>query len=142
MPVSTSRRDRSLAPDTPCACRGRGVAANPAATSRRPVMGQYHRPVCIEAEEGLRPHALDNGPKEGEQGFDYPGTPHAMLALVCARGGNMPADCSQSPVIGKWAGMRVLVQGDYAEDGDIPGWHGPKLSTLYRATEPEEERKP
>ncbi len=105
-------------------------------------MGQYHRPVCIEAEEGLDPHAMNCGLKEGEQGFDYPGTPHAMLALVCARGGNRPADCSQSPIIGKWAGMRVLVQGDYAEDGDIPGWRGPKLSKLYSAMTPEEERKP
>ena len=82
------------------------------------------------------------GLKEGEQGFDYPGTPHAMLALVCARGGNRPADCSQSPIIGRWAGKRVLVQGDYAEDGDIPGWRGPKLSKLYSAMTPEEERKP
>jgi hypothetical protein len=105
-------------------------------------MGQYHRPVCIEAEEGLDPLAMNCGLKEGEQGFDYPGTPHAMLALVCARGGNRPADCSQSPVIGKWAGKRVLVQGDYAEDGDIPGWRGPKLSTLYSAMIPEAERKP
>jgi hypothetical protein len=105
-------------------------------------MGQYHRPVCIEAAEGLDPHAMNCGLKEGEQGFDYPGTPHAMLALVCARGGNMPADCSQSPLIGKWAGMRVLVQGDYAEDTDIPGWTRPKLSKLYHAMTPEDERKP
>ena len=105
-------------------------------------MGQYHRPVCIEAEEGLDPPAMNCGLKEGEQGFDYPGTPHAMLALVCARGGNRPADCSQSPVIGKWAGKGVLVQGDYAEDEDIPGWRGPTLSTLYSAMTPEEGRRP
>lgn len=83
-------------------------------------MGQYHHPVCIEAEEGLSPYTFGLGSKEGEQGFSGPGTPNAMVALVCARGGNMPADCSQSPLIGHWAGKRVLVQGDYAEDGDIP----------------------
>jgi hypothetical protein len=65
-------------------------------------MGQYHRPVCIEAEEGLSPHSLGCGLKEGEQGFTRPGTPNAMVALVCARGGNMPADCSQSPLVGRW----------------------------------------
>ena len=78
-------------------------------------MGQYHHPVCIEAEEGLSPHSLGCGLKEGEQGFTRPGTPNAMVALVCARGGNMPADCSQSPLVGRWAGRRVLVQGDYAD---------------------------
>ena len=105
-------------------------------------MGQFHHPVCIEAEEGLSPHRMDQGLKEGEQGFSRPSTPNAMVALVCARGGNMPADCSQSPLIGRWAGKRVLVQGDYAEDKDIPGWKGPRLSKLYRAMTPVEDRKP
>jgi hypothetical protein len=103
-------------------------------------MGQYHQSVCIEAEEGLDPHGMDCGLKEGEQGFSRPSTVNAMVALVCARGGNMPADCSQSPVIGRWAGKRVLVQGDYAEDDDIPGWNGPPLSKLYTAMTPAEER--
>jgi hypothetical protein len=105
-------------------------------------MGQYHHPVCIEAEEGLNPAGMDSGLKEGEQGFSRPSTPNAIVALVCARGGNMPADCSQSPMIGRWAGKRVLVQGDYAEDDDIPGWKGPRLSQLYRAMTPVDERKP
>jgi hypothetical protein len=105
-------------------------------------MGQYHHPVCIEAEEGINPHGMGDGLKEGEQGFTRPSTPNAMVALVCARGGNMPADCSQSSIIGRWAGKRVLVQGDYAEDGDIPDWRGPRLSKLFHAMTPEEDRKP
>jgi hypothetical protein len=104
-------------------------------------MGQYHHPVCIEAKEGLDPHGMDCGLKEGEQGFSRPSTVNAMVALVCARGGNMPADCSQSPLIGRWAGKRVLVQGDYAEDDDIPGWNGPPLSMLYSAMTPVTERE-
>src|ERR1700759_3666565 len=103
-------------------------------------MGQYPPPVCIEAEEGLDPAGMDSGLKEGEQGFNRPSTPNAIAALVCARGGNMPADCSQSPGIGRWAGKRVLVQGDYAEDGDIPGWDGPPLSLLYHAMDSQEAR--
>lgn len=94
-------------------------------------MGQYHHPVCIEAEECINPYEVGGGLKEGEQGFTRPSTPSALVALVCARGGNMPADCSQSAVVGRWAGKRVLVQGDYAEDTDIPNWDGPPLSTLY-----------
>ena len=105
-------------------------------------MGQYHHPVCIEAEEGLNPAGLDSGLKEGEQGFNRPSTPNAIVALVCARGGNMPADCSQSPLIGRWAGKHVLIQGDYAENGDISDWKGPRLSKLYRAMRPVDERKP
>ena len=104
-------------------------------------MGQYNHPVCIEAEEGLSPHRLGCGLKEGEQGFTRPGTPNAIVALVCARGGNMPADCSQSPLIGRWAGKRVLVQGDYAEDDDIPNWDGPALSKLYTAVTRKEKRE-
>jgi hypothetical protein len=52
----------------------------------------------------------------------------------------MPADCSQSALVGRWAGKRVLVQGDYAEDDDIPGWNGPPLSKLCTAMTPAEER--
>ena len=48
-------------------------------------MGQYHHPVCIEAEEGLNPAGMDSGLKEGEQGFNRPSTPAAIIALVCAR---------------------------------------------------------
>ena len=105
-------------------------------------MGQYHHPVCIEAEEGLDPAGMDSGLKEGEQGFNRPSTPNAIIALACARGGNMPADCSQSRLIGRWAGKRILIQGDYAADNDIPGWKGPRLSKLYRAMTPVEQRKP
>ena len=105
-------------------------------------MGQYHTPVCIEAEEGLSASCLGCGLKEAEQGFTRPSTPNAIVAIVCARGGNMPADCSQSPLIGRWAGKRVLIQGDYAEDSDIPNWDGPPLSKLYNALDPPEDRKP
>src|SRR5438445_11287361 len=103
-------------------------------------MGQYHHPVCIEAEEGLSPHGIGDGLKEAEQGFNRPSMPNAIVALVCARGGNQPADCSQSPVIGRWAGKRVLIQGDYAEDSDIPGWIGPPLSLLYHSMDGQEAR--
>jgi hypothetical protein len=44
-------------------------------------------------------------------------------------------------MVGRWAGKRVLVQGDYAEDDDIPCWDGPPLSRLYSAMTPEEDRK-
>src|SRR5712675_780164 len=122
------------------AVEGAGGVRSNSAPDRRTLMGQYHHPVCIEAEEGLSPHGMDSGLKEGEQGFSRPSTPNAIVALVCARGGNMPADCSHSPLIGRWAGKRVLVQGDYAEDDDIPGWQGPPLSLLHHSMDSQEER--
>lgn len=64
------------------------------------------------------------------------------MALISAKGGNGPADISQSPVVGRWAGKRVLIQGDYAEDNDIPGWNGPPLTQLYTALSDPAEKKP
>ena len=99
-------------------------------------MGQYHIPVCPDLAEALMPHDVGCGLKSAEQLFTRPGTCAALVALVSARGGNMPADCSQSPLIGRWAGKRVLVQGDYAKHHDIPGWKGPWVSKFYRALRP------
>jgi hypothetical protein len=96
-------------------------------------MGQYHIPVCPDLAEAFMPHDIGCGLKSAEQLFTRPGTCAALVALVSARGGNMPADLSQSPLVGRWAGRRVLIQGDYAEDGDILGWGGPPLSKLYSA---------
>ena len=96
-------------------------------------MGQYHKPVCIERAEGFHPHKLGAGLKAGEMLYGGSGVPQALAGLVCQRSGNGPADVAQSTMIGRWAGARVLIQGDYAEDDDIPGWTGPALSDLYGA---------
>src|SRR5205085_496193 len=138
-PASRSPADRCRTPPSH-ALRGAAALQHSCCDLKEALMGQYHRAVCIEAEEGLNPYTLGTGAKEGEQGFSRPAAPNAIVALVCARGGNQPADCSQSPVIGRWAGKRVLVQGDYAEDDDIPGWQGPPLSLLYHAMDSREER--
>src|ERR1700731_3351578 len=140
-PGSRSPADRMPSPDASRMRRGCGVAALPLRSEWGP-HGSIPPSVCIEAEEGLSPHSLGCGLKEGEQGFSRPGTPNAIVALGCARGGNMPADCSQSPLVGRCAGKRVLVQGDYAEDDDIPNWDGPALSKLYTAMTPADQREP
>jgi hypothetical protein len=122
-----------------------GVAASEHSRSGNQGDPRWVNIITLSASKpkrGSTPPAWDSGLKEGEQGFNRPSTPNAIVALVCACGGNMPADCSQSPLIGRWAGKRVLIQGDYAKDDDIPGWKGPRLSTLYRAMRPVEARKP
>ena len=105
-------------------------------------MGQYHIPVCPDLAEAFMPHDVGCGLKAAEQLFTRPGTCAALVALVSARGGNLPADLSHSPLVGRWAGKRVLVQGDYAEDDDLPGWDGPPLSKLYSALRDKEDEKP
>ena len=67
---------------------------------------------------------------------------HRSRGIGLGHGGNLPADLSQSPLVGRWAGKRVLVQGDYAEDDDLPGWDGAPLSTLYSALRDKEDEKP
>jgi hypothetical protein len=51
--------------------RGCGVAAL-LLHLKEALMGQYHHPVCIEAEEGLSPHSLGCGLKEGDRASPAP----------------------------------------------------------------------
>ncbi len=45
-------------------------------------MGQYHTPVCIEAEEALDQYKVACGAKEGEQGYTRPGVPGRLCRCV------------------------------------------------------------
>src|SRR6202521_4786911 len=87
-------------------------------TRKRTPYGTIPPPCLHRSRRGPQPARHGQRAQGREQGFSRPSTPNAIVALVCARGGNMPADCSQSPLIGRWAGQRVLIQGDYAEDDD------------------------
>jgi hypothetical protein len=95
-------------------------------------MGQYHNIVSATANEYLDPHALGCGLKMLEQGLTYAGTRAALIAMISRSPGNQPADLGYSPMIGRWAGHRILGIGDYAEDEDIPGWDGTPLSKIYK----------
>jgi hypothetical protein len=103
-------------------------------------MGQYHKPVCPDTKEILDPHQLGVGLKMMEQGFSFAGTRAALIALISRLPGNMPADLGYSTLVGRWAGQRCLVVGDYAEDDDIPDWSGPPVDALYGADSEEPQR--
>lgn len=91
-------------------------------------MGQYHKLVNVEAGQYLGASNLGSFVKAWEQ---VQGTvPAALTALISRRPGNMPADLND-PMIGAWAGQRLLVVGDYSERGDIRGFKGPPLDKLY-----------
>lgn len=115
-------------------------------------MGQYWLPVNLDKKEFIDPHKLGSGLKLWEQLANPPGVGAALIILIaampCQRGGGdldmeenwhgperqFPRDNTQPGpmpgeypgiarrIIGRWAGDRVVLVGDYAEDGDIfPG---------------------
>jgi len=88
-------------------------------------MGQYFKLVNLDKREYIHPHRLSVGLKLCEQLGDFTGDALLMLlATSCGRGGgdlgnDMPEGVALS-VLGRWAGDRVAVVGDYTEVGDLP----------------------
>jgi hypothetical protein len=108
-------------------------------------MGQYHILINRDAGEHVFPHTLGNGLKAWEQTAGA--IPAALVFLLAARPGNAPGDVGHHPLAGRWAGQRILAAGDYAEDGDIPGFgRNPPLSCIYHLCtdppDPGEQRTP
>jgi len=120
-------------------------------------MGQYHKVVNLDKREFIHPHELGSGLKQWEQIANNPGTPHALFILCCcsngrgggdfdlyrnAHGAGRTSRAADEPleapyqetalaVIGRWAGDRIAVVGDYTEDRDLPGSDTP-ASLIYR----------
>lgn len=108
-------------------------------------MGQYWMPVNLDKREYICPHRLGGGLKLWEQANNPPGTPVALFILTTAmpapRGGG---DFQPHPAIGRWAGDRIAVVGDYAEDSDLPKAPVPAgiiYSLCHAADELEDTRK-
>ncbi len=93
-------------------------------------MGQYHKLVNLDRKEQVQPYNLGLGAKQYEQTGDNGSLSDALYLLVMtspARGGG---DWESFPDLsGRWAGDRVVVLGDYTEDGDLPGYEN--ASKLY-----------
>ena len=94
-------------------------------------MGQYHRLVNMDRREFLDCHALGDGLKLAEQVSSGPGgVASALLVLLAASngrgGGDLPDDMAteENRVVGRWAGQRIAMVGDYAEDDDFPTREG------------------
>ena len=98
-------------------------------------MGQYWYPVNLDKKEFVDPHTLGVGLKLVEQAGSHPGTGTALVILLAAqpeqRGGG-DLDMSLDPakrIIGRWAGDRIALVGDYAEDTDLAPEH--EASKIY-----------
>lgn len=90
-------------------------------------MGQYWLTCNLSKREFLDPHKLGDGLKLWEQLNSVGGVMaalHILLSCSNGRGGGDLAESDgvkpQDPIIGRWAGDRIAVVGDYAEDGDLP----------------------
>ncbi len=87
-------------------------------------MGQYWKPVNLDKREYIHPHKLGGGLKLIEQACST--NIGAALVILCAampvpRGGGDLDNRTEvaQRIIGRWAGDRIALVGDYAEDGDL-----------------------
>ena len=81
-------------------------------------MGQYHEVYNLDKKERIYPHAIGNGLKLYEQVGHIGSTATALFALLANSNGRGGGDFPEHPMIGRWAGDRILIQGDYAEPSD------------------------
>lgn len=132
-------------------------------------MGQYWIPVNLDKHEYISPFKFGAGLKLVEQLGTCPGTGAALIVLCAAerevRGGGdldleenwhgrertfpehnatpgpMPDDypAVARAVIGRWAGDRIALVGDYAEIGDLAEKHQAHL--IYDLCNTEKERR-
>lgn len=130
-------------------------------------MGQYWIPVNLTKREYVMPHKLGTGLKLWEQLANQPGTGAALIVLTAAmpeaRGGGdfdlesnwhgpertfpehnispgpMPEDYPiiAKRTIGRWAGDRIALVGDYAEREDLP--EGDNADLIYSLCEDKSE---
>ena len=81
-------------------------------------MGQYHEVYNLDKKERIDPHKINNGLKLYEQIGHVASTATALFALAANSNGRGGGDFPDHPFIGRWAGDRILVQGDYANHKD------------------------
>jgi hypothetical protein len=97
-------------------------------------MGQYHKLVNIDKQEQVISYPLGLMAKQYEQtgtAGDFGDALYLLLMTSPNRGGG---DWELFPNLsGRWVGDRVIVLGDYTEDGDLPNY--PNASKLYSASE-------
>ena len=79
-------------------------------------MGQYYYVVNLDKKEYLHPHRFDEGLKLMEFGQSSGGTMLALAVLLADGNGREGGDItSDEPLVGSWAGDRIVIAGDYAD---------------------------
>ena len=79
-------------------------------------MGQYYIIVNLDKRQYINPHKFGDGAKLMEFALSSLGTKTALAALLSDGNGRGGGDIdSQEPIIGSWAGDRIVVAGDYGD---------------------------
>jgi len=81
-------------------------------------MGQYYKVCNLDKKEFLNPHAFDDGAKLMEFGASSEGTMTALALLLAdgnGRGGGDFPTTTDNGIVGRWAGDRIIIAGDYAD---------------------------
>lgn len=81
-------------------------------------MGQYHILYNLDKKEYIHAHHIGNGLKLMEQCGYGKSTATGLWLLLANSNGRGGGDARHHPMIGRWAGDRILVQGDYARETD------------------------
>lgn len=81
-------------------------------------MGQYYITVNLDKKQYLFPHKFDDGLKLMEFGCSSMGTMTGLAILLADGNGRGGGDLhSEDPIVGSWAGDRIVITGDYADPG-------------------------
>jgi hypothetical protein len=89
-------------------------------------MGQYHRVYNLDKKEMVSGRGLEGGGvKLLEQVGFLKSTADAVFLLISNSNGRGGGDADEHPMVGRWAGDRIVLQGDYADPGD-PGFVTPE----------------
>ncbi len=80
-------------------------------------MGQYYKIVNLDKQEFLDTYTFNDGAKLLEFGCSSEGTLTALAILLADGNGRGGGDLhSENPIIGSWAGNKIVVAGDYADE--------------------------
>jgi len=83
-------------------------------------MGQYYYVVNLDKREYLHPHRMGDGLKLLEFGSSGRGTMLGLAVLLADGNGRGGGDLrSNRPIVGSWAGDRIVIAGDYADEGNF-----------------------
>jgi hypothetical protein len=79
-------------------------------------MGQYYYIVNKTKKQFLYPHKFGDGLKLLEFGLSADGTLSGLAILLASGNGRGGGDlCSDNPIVGSWAGDKIVIAGDYAD---------------------------
>ncbi len=81
-------------------------------------MGQYHYVLNVDKKEFVHAHDIENDLKLMEQVGHLRSTSTALFLLLSNSNGRGGGDAPHHVMVGRWAGDRIVVQGDYAKPDD------------------------